>query len=205
MYMFNGIVTLIGRVEDIQHDGDTDVIALIGVQSEEFLSQIVIGSSIACSGVCLSVVEKGATHFVTNISKATLDITNLRFWTLGTKVNLEPALRAGAPLDGHMVQGHVDCIGEIHSITQVAGSHVMEICCDSSTSKYIAKKSSIALDGVSLTVNSTTPGLFSVNLIPYTWNNTTFQYNTVGDFVNIETDLIARYLEALLAYRTYGL
>ena len=201
--MFSGIIAAVGCVAQVYQSSDTDLTVRIAVSNYEFLSQTVIGGSIACSGVCLTVVEKGMSHFIVNVSRDTLDITNLKFWSPGTMVNLEASLKLGASVDGHIVQGHVDCMGQIHSLKQIAGSHSMEISHDISISKYIAHKGSVALDGVSLTVNSAEPGLFRVNLIPYTWQNTAFQHNAVGDWVNIETDLIARHLESLfISYNT---
>ncbi|MFV9838915.1 MAG: riboflavin synthase [Aaplasma endosymbiont of Hyalomma asiaticum] len=203
--MFSGIVAAIGSIAQVYQLSDADLTVHIAVPNCEFLSQTVVGGSVACSGVCLTVVEKGMSHFIVNVSKDTLDTTNLKFWSSGTRVNLETSLKLGAPIDGHIVQGHVDCMGQIHSLKQIAGSYSMEISHDISISKYIAPKGSVALDGVSLTVNSVKPGLFRVNLIPHTWHNTAFQHNVIGDWVNIETDLIARHLEALfISYNTQG-
>lgn len=195
--LFSGIISAIGHLIDVTKVGESDVTAHISPSSTAILSGLQEGSSIACSGVCLTVVQKFPEYFSVNISAETLRATNLQQWITGTKVNLEPSLRVGAPLDGHMVQGHVDCVGTIQSITRVAGSHLIEISCDSSQEKYLAHKGSVAIDGVSLTINNSCPGKFSVNIVPYTWSNTTFQYKQVGNTVNIETDLIARYLEAL--------
>ena len=195
--MFSGIIAAVGHLVDVSRISESDVIAHIGTQKKEIFGGISKGSSVSCSGACLTVVEKCDEHFVVNISAETMRATNLKLWTKGTKINLEPSLKVGDPLDGHLVQGHVDCLGTVLSITRNAGSRVVEILCDESQMKYLAHKGSVAVDGVSLTINDASPGKFYVNIVPYTWDNTTFQYLTVGDIVNIETDLIARYLAAL--------
>lgn len=195
--MFSGIVTAIGYLIDVAKTEASDITACISTQKEELFRSISEGSSIACSGVCLTVAKKCREHFIVNISAETLKTTNLKLWTAGTKINLEPSLKVGDSLDGHIVQGHVDCTGTIRAITRNEGSHVLEILCDESRTKYLAYKGSVSVDGVSLTINNSCPGKFSVNVVPYTWDNTTLQYLTAGDIVNIETDLIARYLESL--------
>ncbi|MEH0831516.1 riboflavin synthase, partial [Anaplasma bovis] len=136
-----------------------------------------------------------------NISNVTLHSTNLQFWKPGMKINLESSLKVGDPLHGHMVQGHVDGIGTVSSIARVAGSYILEISYPPSMAKYISRKGSISLDGVSLTVNSTENTSLKVNIVPYTWQNTSLQYREIGDKMNIETDLVARYLETLLQQR----
>ena len=201
--MFSGIVAAIGSVESVSKPSNADLSVHIAVSDYDFLSQTAVGGSVACAGVCLTIVEKSRSNFTVNVSQDTLEVTNLKFWSPGVKVNLEASLKLGSSMDGHMVQGHIDCVGKISSLQRIAGSHSLEIIHDVSLSKYMAFKGSVALDGVSLTVNFIEPGLLRVNLIPHTWHNTTFQYSAVGDLVNIETDLIARHLEALfLAYNT---
>ncbi|MDB1135574.1 riboflavin synthase [Candidatus Anaplasma sp. TIGMIC] len=200
--MFSGIVAEIGIVESVVPLGATDMAVRVEVKNDAFLARVVEGSSVLCAGVCLTVVERGAAHFLVSVSQETLRTTNLRLWIPGSRINLENALRVGDPLDGHIVQGHVDGVGTVNSISQVNGSHIMKIHCDSSMSKFIATKCSVSLDGVSLTVNDASPGSFSVNLVPYTWAHTTLQHSNVGDEVNIETDVIARHIANLILTRT---
>ncbi|WP_263008582.1 riboflavin synthase [Anaplasma capra] len=198
-FMFSGVVAAVGVVEEVSPSGDNDVAVRLGVDNAGLLARVDIGSSVACAGVCLTVVDKGKSNtFTVNASKETLGVTNLKHWSVGTKVNLEPSLKMGDPIDGHMVQGHVDGVGKIESVVRIAGSHTLMVSCDEVLSKYISRKGSVTLDGVSLTVNSSSSGLFMVNVIPYTWSHTTFQYLEADSEVNIETDLIARYLESLL-------
>ncbi|MGN7678340.1 MAG: riboflavin synthase [Anaplasma sp.] len=199
--MFSGIVAAIGLVEEVSSPAENDVVVRIRADNADFMSRIDAGRSVACSGVCLTVVDKKDNCFTVNVSRETLSVTNLKHWTSGTYVNLEPSLRMGDPMDGHMVQGHVDGVGKIESAIKIAGSQTFMITCDETLSKYISRKGSMALDGVSMTVNSSSKGLFTVNVIPYTWSNTTLQYRKVDDEVNIETDLVARYIESLLQDR----
>ena len=198
--MFSGIVNALGEIQEIQAPSEQDVTAKIGVCEgyTNFMSSVGIGDSIACSGVCLTVTDKTALSFTVNISNVTLHSTNLQFWKPGMKINLESSLKVGDPLHGHMVQGHVDGIGTVSSIARVAGSYILEISYPPSMAKYISRKGSISLDGVSLTVNSTENTSLKVNIVPYTWQNTSLQYREIGDKINIETDLVARYLETLL-------
>ncbi|AXW83753.1 riboflavin synthase [Anaplasma marginale] len=195
--MFSGIVAAVGVVEEVLPPGDSDVAVRLSVEDKDLLARMAVGGSVACAGVCLTVMDKGS-GFTVNVSKETLGATNLKHWSAGTKVNLELPLRMGDPMDGHMVQGHVDGVGRVESVVQIAGSHTLMVSCDETLTKYIARKGSVALDGVSMTVNSSGSGLFVVNVIPHTWGHTTFQYLKADSEVNIETDLIARYLESLL-------
>ncbi|MGN7661497.1 MAG: riboflavin synthase [Anaplasma sp.] len=199
--MFSGIVVAIGLVEEVSSPAENDVAVRIRADNADFMSRVEVGRSVACSGVCLTVVDKKGNCFTVNVSRETLGVTNLKHWTAGTYINLEPSLRMGDPMDGHMVQGHVDGVGKIESTVKIAGSRTLMFTCDETLSKYISRKGSIALDGVSMTVNSSSKGLFTVNVIPYTWSNTTLQYRKVDDEVNIETDLVARYIESLLQGR----
>ena len=201
--MFSGIVNALGEIQEIHAPSGQDVTAIIGVCEgyTDFMLSVGIGDSIACSGVCLTVTAKAPLSFTVNISNVTLHSTNLQFWKPGMKINLESSLKMGDPLHGHMVQGHVDGIGTISSIARVAGSYILEVSYPPSMAKYISRKGSISLDGVSLTVNSTENTSLKVNIVPYTWQNTSLQYKEIGDKINIETDLVARYLETLLQQR----
>ncbi|ACZ49612.1 riboflavin synthase subunit alpha [Anaplasma centrale str. Israel] len=195
--MFSGIVAAVGVVEEVLPSEEDDMAVRLRVEDENLLARMVVGGSVACAGVCLTVVDKDR-DFTVNVSKETLGVTNLKHWGAGTKVNLELPLRMGDPIDGHMVQGHVDGVGKVESIVQIAGSHTLMVSCNETLTRYISRKGSIALDGVSMTVNSSGSGLFVVNIIPHTWNHTTLQYIKADSEINIETDLVARYLESLV-------
>ena len=198
--MFKGIINDIGTITHIHHQKDRDIRVLITPQDTDLLNEVKIGSSIACSGICLSVVELGYKYFAVDISQETLSVTNTIYWKEGTNINLEPPLKLNDSLDGHFVQGHVDGIGIITSITNVNTSHNIEISIPDSLLKYITIKGSIAIDGVSLTINTINNQTLSVNIIPHTWKNTIFQYKKVHDIVNIETDMIAKHIERLYQF-----
>lgn len=203
--MFKGIITDIGTITDIITNPNSDKIVHIKTQN---LSSINKGDSIACSGVCLTVVDIINDIFTVNISHETLKVTNLNTWEINQKVNLEQAMRLSDRIDGHLVQGHVDQVAKILTINQNLDSYEITLSCPQELTKFIAKKGSITLDGVSLTVNSiinrplaeSVYKEFTVNIIPYTWKNTTFQYNKVNDYINLEVDMIARYLDQLIQH-----
>lgn len=203
--MFKGIITDIGTVTDIITNPNSDKVVHIKTQN---LSSINQGDSIACSGVCLTVVDIINDIFIVNISHETSKVTNLNTWEINQKINLEQAMRLSDRIDGHLVQGHVDQVARILTMNQNLDSYEITLSCPQELTKFIAKKGSITLDGVSLTVNSvinkplTEPAYkeFTVNIIPYTWKNTTFQYNKVNDYVNLEVDIIARYLNQLMQH-----
>ncbi|WP_168463830.1 riboflavin synthase [Wolbachia endosymbiont of Ctenocephalides felis wCfeT] len=190
--MFKGIVVDIGTIVDITNSPNSDQIFCIKASN---LSPVNEGDSVACSGVCLTAIDD---IFTVQVSQETMKVTNLNKWKIGEKINLEQAMRLSDRIDGHLVQGHVDSTVEILEINQNLGSHEIKLLCPQELIKFIAKKGSIALDGVSLTVNSVSNGEFTVNIIPYTWENTTFQYNKVGDHLNLEVDIVARYLNQLI-------
>ncbi|WP_341807920.1 riboflavin synthase [Wolbachia endosymbiont (group E) of Neria commutata] len=196
--MFKGIITDIGTIIDITTSSDSDQIFHIKTQN---LSSINKGDSIACSGVCLTVVDIMSDIFTVQASHETIKITNLNTWTVDKKINLEQAMRLSDRIDGHLVQGHVDGIVKISTIKQNLNSHEITLSSPQELIKFIAKKGSVTLDGVSLTVNSVVNQEFTVNIIPYTWENTTFQYNKVNDCLNLEVDMIARYLDQLMQHK----
>lgn len=198
--MFKGIIENVGTVTQIDNIKGCDKRITIEPTNHNFLSETTIGDSIGCSGICLSVVELNNRCFFVDVSNATLSITSAAYWKEGTKINLEPALRITDRIDGHFVQGHVDGIGKIISITNVNSSYNMEFYIPDSLLKYMIIKGSIAIDGVSLTINSISNEILSVNIIPHTWKNTTFQYNKVNDTINIEVDMLAKHLERLYKY-----
>lgn len=195
--MFKGIITGIGTITDIITNPNSDKIVHIKTQN---LSSINKGDSIACSGVCLTVVDITNNIFTVNISYETLKVTNLNTWEINQKINLEQAMRLNDRIDGHLVQGHVDKVARILRMNQNLDSYEITLSCPQELTKFIAKKGSITLDGVSLTVNSVISQEFIINIIPYTWKNTTFQYNKVNDYVNLEVDMIVRYLDQLMQH-----
>jgi riboflavin synthase len=194
--MFTGIVTDVGTVRRIEKRGDTHV--EIGTHFDA--GEIQIGASIACAGVCLTVVEKGSSidrWFAVTASEETLSKTNLGVWQVGRRVNLERPLRVGDELGGHIVSGHVDGTAEILSVAPEGESVRMTFSIPSDFARFVAPKGSVALDGVSLTVNDVDGRHFGVNLIPHTLKVTTLGEARTGDRVNFEIDLLARYVARL--------
>ncbi len=194
--MFTGIIEAVGRIERIEpRNGDW---RLTVSTSKLDMSDVAIGDSIATSGVCLTAIELGSDHYVADVSAETLAVTTFKDKTTGSAVNLEKALRLQDRLGGHLVSGHVDGIGIVKTITPEARSWRYQIEAPLALARYIAAKGSITVDGISLTVNRVEGTVFDVNIVPHTRQETTMQYLTVGDRVNLEVDLIARYLERLL-------
>ena len=157
-----------------------------------------IGASIACGGCCLTVTEKGADWFTADIGAETMAKTTLGNWRIGTAVNLEPSLRLGDELGGHMVSGHVDGLATVKSVTPEGESVRVEIEVPEAFSRFIAPKGSVTLDGVSLTVNAVNGPVFGVCIIPHTWNVTTIGAVRPGDKMNLEVDMLARYVARIL-------
>ncbi|MFW6027399.1 MAG: riboflavin synthase [bacterium] len=196
--MFTGIVTDVGRVRAMKPMGDTRIEITCGFEPGE----IEIGASIACAGVCLTVVERGhdgeGPWFGVDASAETLRTTTLGRWRPGTPVNLERALRVGDELGGHILSGHVDGVGIVESLTPEGDSLRFVFEVPEKLAPYLAPKGSIAVDGVSLTVNGVEANRFSVNVIPHTRRSTTLRQAEAGTRVNVEADLIARYVERLV-------
>lgn len=192
--MFTGIVTDLGRVRSVETGED----ARFEFETGYDTATVEIGASIACSGACLTVTEKGEGWFAATVSGETLRVTTLGRWTEGTPVNFERPLRADDELGGHMVLGHVDGVGEILSVTPVSDSACFRIRVPDGLKRYVAQKGSITVDGVSLTVNEAGGDWFEVNIIPHTRSVTTFGTRKAGDLVNLEIDLLARYVARLL-------
>jgi riboflavin synthase len=161
--------------------------------------EVEVGGSVAVDGVCLTAVERTADRFAADVSKETLRVTTLGRLEPGHRVNLEASLKLGQRIDGHLVTGHVDGVGEVLSLTESGRSLALEIAVPAPLARYIARKGSIAVDGVSLTVNAVSRDCFAVNVIPHTRAVTIISGYAVGTPVNIEVDLIARYLERLVA------
>lgn len=193
--MFTGIVSGVGTVRRLNRRGQD---AVLEVETAMDLTDVRIGDSIAVDGVCLTVTSLGGGAFAADVSAETLSRTTLGLAAPGRRVNLEKALRLGDRLGGHIVLGHVDCVGVIGD-KAVAGKSVrMGLRIDPSCGRYVANKGSVAVDGVSLTVNGWEKGLFYVNIIPHTAAATTLAEKKVSDQVNVETDVLARYVERLI-------
>lgn len=195
--MFTGIVQDMGRIVALEPRAG-DVRLRVAVERLP-LDAVRSGDSIAVSGVCLTVVEHDAGGFAADVSNETLSLTTLGDLTPGSRVNLEPALRAGDPLGGHLVSGHVDGVGRVVSLAQDARSWRIRFETPPDIARYVARKGSIAIDGVSLTVNEVEGREFGINIIPHTWQVTTIGGYAPGRRVNLEIDPIARYVERLLA------
>ena len=191
--MFTGIVTDIGDIRSLERRGDLR--ARIGTGYDT--SGIDIGASIACSGVCLTVVQIGPDWFDVEISAETLDKTNIGQWAVGQKINLERALKVGDELGGHIVSGHVDGLAEIIEMRPEGDSVRFVFDAPRALARFIAPKGSVALDGTSLTVNEVEDTRFGVNIIPHTQDVTTWSASKVGDKVNLEIDTLARYVARL--------
>ena len=191
--MFTGIVTDIGDIRSFERRGDLR--ARIGTHYDT--QSIDIGASIACSGVCLTVVQLGPDWFDVEISAETLDKTNVGAWVEGQKINLERALKLGDELGGHIVSGHVDGLAEIVEMRPEGDSVRFTFDAPRSLARFIAPKGSVALDGTSLTVNEVEDTRFGVNIIPHTQEVTTWGASKVGDKVNLEIDTLARYVARL--------
>lgn len=194
--MFTGIVSDLGVVRKLDQKGDLR--ARIGTAYD--VAGIDLGASIACDGVCLTVVSKGADDgnwFDVDISAESVNATNIGAWTVGHKINLERALRLGDELGGHIVSGHVDGVAEIISMTDEGDSTRFEFRAPEALAKFIAPKGSVALNGTSLTVNAVDGCDFGVNIIPHTKEVTTWGAASVGDSVNLEIDTMARYVARL--------
>ena len=192
--MFSGIVSDVGRIDSIKSNGDTRFVIATSYDT----GGIVIGASICCAGACLTVVQAGSDWFAVDVSTETLGCTNLGLWKVDTPINLERSLRMGDELGGHMVLGHVDAVTDIVSRAEEGDSLRLEFSFPSGLARYIAQKGSIALNGVSLTVNDVVEGRFGVNIIPHTQQVTTLGAAQIGDVVNLEVDMIARYLARLM-------
>ena len=189
--MFTGIVTDVGRVRAVR---DTNRDRRFEIETGFDLATIDIGASISHAGCCLTVVEKGEGWFAVEVSGETLSLTTLADWREGRRVNLERAARVGDELGGHIVSGHVDGMGEVLSVESEGGSHRVRIRAPRPLHRLIAPKGSITVEGVSLTVNDVEDDVFGVNLIPHTWDVTTLGELEPGARVNLEIDMLARYL-----------
>ena len=194
--MFTGIIAAVGSISKIEpKDGDWKVTIHTGKLD---MSDVQLGDSIAASGICLTAVEFGTDYYVADVSGETLNVTTAGDWKVGLPVNLEKALRLQDRLGGHLVSGHVDGVGTVKSISQDARSWRYEIEAPLALAKYIAHKGSICINGISLTVNQVDECVFDINIVPHTRQETTIKEFEVGTKVNLEVDLLARYLERMM-------
>lgn len=191
--MFTGIVTDIGRVSDVSGNGDRRFV----IETAFDMNDVAIGASICCSGACLTVIEKDTGWFAVQASDETLSKTTAGAWDDGTRLNLERALKLGDELGGHIVTGHVDGVGKVAAVTSVSDSIKIDIDAPDELAKFIATKGSVTVDGVSLTVNDVDGVRFSLNIIPHTQQETTLGELLPGAPVNLEIDVLARYVARL--------
>jgi riboflavin synthase len=197
--MFTGIIQAVGHIAHIEpRAGDLRLRIDVGTLD---LTGIAPGDSIAVSGVCLTAIELDARHFAADVSRETLACTTLGTLREGAAVNLEKALRVGDALGGHLVAGHVDGLGHVLDVRTDARSQRWRFRAPVALARYIAGKGSVCIDGVSLTVNEVDGSDFGVNLIPHTLAHTCFGQRAAGDAVNLEVDLLARYVERMLGTR----
>ena len=195
--MFTGIVTGMGTVRSITPLGGGQDMRLVIEAPWPDTALIPPGASIACAGCCLTAVAVGPDWFAVDVSGETLSKTTLGGWTPGSRVNLERPLRVGDELGGHIVSGHVDGLGRVEAVAPEHGSWRLRIAVPRELARFIAPKGSVALDGVSLTVNEAAGATFGVNIIPHTWSATTLGQLQPGQDVHIEIDMLARYVARL--------
>ncbi len=200
--MFTGIITDVGRIERVEQRGDTRIFIACAYD----LSNVDLGASIACSGVCLTVVDKGPDWFAVDVSAETISRTATDMWVEGRRLNLERALKVGDELGGHIVTGHVDGVGEVVGVCPEGDSRRIGISVPGSLAPYLSEKGSVTVDGVSLTVNQVADQAdgsthFSLNIIPHTAEQTTLAALAPGSAVNIEIDVLARYLGRMMDLR----
>jgi riboflavin synthase len=204
--LFTGIISGVGTVSEVQPIGEgADMRLRITAPQNRAawagLPGVILGASINCSGCCLTVVDMDSASFAVDVSAETLSKTTLGHWRSGSRINLERALRMGDELGGHIVSGHVDGLGEVVAMTAENGSTRWTFRAPSAVARFIAPKGSVAVNGVSLTVNEVEGDVFGVNIIPHTAEETTFGTLAVGEAVNLEIDMLARYVARLTESR----
>lgn len=200
--MFTGIITAIGTVDEVITKADGDV--RLGIMTPWDCTTIPLGASIACSGVCLTVVAVDGGRFDVDVSSESLAVTTLENWQLGTRINLERALAMGDELGGHIVSGHVDGLGVIASIDRDGDGWRVEIDAPETLAPMIAPKGSVTVDGISLTVNAVDHCRFGLMIIPHTWEHTTLADRQPGDKINLEADMLARYVARIISFKDYN-
>lgn len=194
--MFTGLIETVGSITKVLPRGNYRVLT---VDSDLPGGEIVVGESIACNGACLTVVEKSAARFTVEMSQETAARTAAGRFDSGAKLNLERALRVGDRLGGHFVSGHIDGVGRIDRLQQIGDSWEIGIGFDPQFDSWVIEKGSIAIDGISLTINDCHNGWLSVNVIPHTWRGTNLADRNIGDPVNLEFDLIGKYVAKMKA------
>ena len=202
--MFTGIIEQLGKIENLSRadDGARLTIAVVSAtknaSAPDFARDLAIGASIAVNGCCLTVIERDAKSFSADLSRETLERTSFADAAAGRIVNLETPLAAGARLGGHFVQGHVDGVGRVERVVPEGDNWWLSVRVPQSLRRYVAEKGSLAVDGISLTVARWLEGIAEFAIIPHTYANTNLQQLTVGDAVNLECDILAKYVESLL-------
>ena len=194
--MFTGLIEELGKIESVKpiSGGKT-----LTISAEKILSGINTGDSISVNGVCLTATKFSARNFVVDAVGENLNKTTINQLRIGDKVNLEPALRLSQKLGGHIVQGHVNGVGEISELKKLGDNYLLSVLVPVALEKYLVKEGSIAIDGISLTIADTLNNECTFSIIPHTWLNTNLRTKNIGDKVNIEIDIIAKYVEKLLA------
>lgn len=192
--MFTGLIEDVGRVVAFDRKGTA---GLLRVETSLPLQEIAIGDSVAVNGACLTATVKQNKTLTFDVSPESLDKTTIGNLRVGSSVNLERAMRLGDRLGGHIVTGHIDCIGHLSRMSESSGNRILEFTLPTANARYLVAKGSVAIDGISLTVNSVTQNGFSVNIIPLTQISTTLSNLKAGDAINIETDIIGKYVERL--------
>ena len=194
--MFTGIIDHNGEITKVVKRKNSDITIIVSTKFKT--KDIKLGSSVCCNGVCLTVCKinrlKNKLELSFDVSNETINCTNFSKLKIGSKINLEKSLRMGDEISGHFVFGHVDEVSKLLSIKKIKGSYQLKFSKPKKLTKYIAKKGSIAVDGVSLTINSTDSKSFSVNIVPYTWSHTNFYELKVNSLINVEVDMLARYV-----------
>lgn len=193
--MFTGIIESLGQVESIQNVGG-DV--RVRIQTDLDMSDVHLGDSIATNGICLTVIDWGSNWYAADVSRESLNRTTLGTWQVGQPVNVEKAMLPTTRFGGHIVSGHVDVVGEITLLRSDARSLYFEVTAPKEVAKYLAEKGSITVDGISLTINHLNGNVLSLNLIPHTAERTNIGTWKAGTRVNLEVDVLARYIERLL-------
>jgi riboflavin synthase len=193
--MFTGLIEDTGRVTAIERRGAAAVLTLTSALP---VAEIAVGDSVAVNGVCLTVTAQPGSTLTFDVSPETMAGTTIARLRTGSAVNLERALRLGDRMGGHIVSGHIDCIGKLARISETSGNRVLDFTLPAENARYLISKGSVAIDGISLTVNSVSESGFSVNIIPLTQRATTLSGLKIGDEVNIETDIIGKYVERLI-------
>jgi len=192
--MFTGLIEDTGKVSSLIKKGEAGVLT---VETALVTSEIAIGDSVAVNGACLTVTAKGEHTLSFDVSPESISRTLIGRLSSGSRVNLERALKLGDRMGGHIVSGHVDCTGQLIRSENRSGNYQLQFTISAEQARYLVEKGSVTVDGVSLTVNSVTQNSFSVNIIPHTFSATTLEQLKIGDRVNIETDIIGKYVERL--------